>query len=438
MRLVIWHTDPYPTAPGVYLGAFPRFGHDVTWVIATEGDRHQTLVRHEGGVRVIDIQRPRDVHGPRLWSAVVNRWNKLVRLFAKIAWMRRLLAERPDVFQVRELITEGTIALPLARSQRVPFAFQWDFPHYEAALFEMAQAGSKNVLRALHLRWVIAMRAHILRGADLVLPISDGLAEIARDRHGVDPWRIVPFPVGVAADSVRRAREGTPHPRAASLAGQPVLCYLGNLDAVRQPSFLFDIFAAVLEQVPEAWLLLVGRANPGVERLLADHPARERVVFTGYVAHADVPATIAQARVGFYAVPLTDPYGIYRTCSPLKVVEYMACGLPVVASRVEDAEKMLGESGGGVCVENLPRLFAREIVGYLRDPERARADGEKGRAYIEEHRVFEALGREVEAAYERLLATGRPASPASPLLAGRRRAPAPVRAPAPAVESSPS
>jgi glycosyltransferase involved in cell wall biosynthesis len=423
VRLVIWHTDPYPTAPGVYLGVFPRFGHHVTWVISTEGDRHQSIVREENGVRVIEIQRPRDVVLPRPWGALVNRWNKLVRLFAKIGWMRRLVAERPDVLQVRELITEGTIALPLARSARVPFAFQWDFPHYEAGLFEMGQEGSRNILRALHLRWVIAMRARILRGADLVLPISEGLSAIARDRHGVDPWRLVPFPVGVAADAAERARTGWPHPRAAELQGKPVLCYLGNLDAVRQPSFLFDVFAAVLEEVPDAWLLLVGRENPGITRLLEGHPARERVVFTGYVPHQDVPATIAQARVGVYAVPLTDPYGIYRTCSPLKVVEYMACGLPVVASHVEEAEKMLGESGGGVCVDHRPAAFAREIVAYLGDPARARADGAKGRAYIERFRVFEALGREVEAAYVRLLATGRPASPDSPLLVGRRAAP---------------
>lgn len=419
MRLVIWHTDPYPTAPGVYLGAFPRFGHHVTWVISTEGDRHQSIVREENGVRVIEIQRPRDVDLPRPWGAVVNRWNKLVRLFAKIGWMRRLVAESPDVLQVRELITEGTIALPLARSHRVPFAFQWDFPHYEAALFEMGQAGSRDVFRALHLRWVIAMRARILRGADLVLPISEGLSAIARDRHGVDPWRLVPFPVGVDAGTAERARTGKAHPKAAGLQGQPVLCYLGSLDAVRQPSFLFDVFAAVLEEVPDAWLLLVGRENPGVTRLLAGHPAAGRVVFTGYVPHEDVPATIAQARVGIYSVPLTDPYGIYRTCSPLKVVEYMACGLPVVASRVEEAEKMLGESGGGVCVDNRPGAFAREIVAYLRDPARALADGEKGRAYVERVRVFEALGREVEAAYARLVATGRPASPDSPLLAAR-------------------
>jgi len=175
----------------------------------------------------------------------------------------------------------------------------------------------------------------------------------------------------------------------------------------------------VLEQVPDAWLLLVGREYPGVMRLLADHPARERVVFTGHVPHADVPATISQARVGVYPVPLTDPYGIYRTCSPLKVVEYMACGLPVVASRVEEAEKMLGESGGGVCVDNWPSAFAQAIVPYLRDPARAAAAGEKGRAYIERYRVFDALGRDIEAAYVRLLATGRPAAPNSPLLAVR-------------------
>src|SRR5207244_522782 len=32
VRLVFWHTDRYPTAPGVYLGCFPRMGHRVTWV----------------------------------------------------------------------------------------------------------------------------------------------------------------------------------------------------------------------------------------------------------------------------------------------------------------------------------------------------------------------------------------------------------------------
>src|SRR4029450_10969006 len=127
MRLVIWHTDPYPTAPGVYLGAFPAMGHRITWVVSSEGERHQIVIRKENGVRVIDIQRPRDSRLPKPWGALVNRWNKLGRLFVEVAWRRRLAAEHPDVLQVRELITEGTIGLFWAKRYRVPYAFQWDF-----------------------------------------------------------------------------------------------------------------------------------------------------------------------------------------------------------------------------------------------------------------------------------------------------------------------
>jgi glycosyltransferase involved in cell wall biosynthesis len=418
MNLVIWHTDPYPTAPGVYLGSFPRLGHHVTWVISTEGDCHQVLEREENGARVIEIQRPRDTSLPRPMGILVNRWRKLVRLFVKARWMNRLAAEHPDVLQVREMITEGMLGLFFARRHGVRFAFQWDFPHFEARLHSLAQSGMWRPIHVAHMRILIALRAHIMRCADLVLPISNGLGVIARDRHGVQFGRIVPFPVGVAADAARRARTGTANERAGALRLKPVLCYLGNLDAIRQPRFLFDVFSAVLEEVPEAWLLLVGRPNPGIDHLLSSFPMRERIVFTGYVPHEDVPATIRVATVGVYAVPLTDPYGIYRTCSPLKVVEYMACGLPVVASRVEEAERLLAESGAGVCVDNEPRNFAREIVGYLHDRERAARDGEKGTTYVEQNRSFDVLAREVDAAYERLLAGRFPASPDSPLREG--------------------
>ena len=368
-------------------------------------------MREEDGVRVIDIQRPRDTRLPRPFGVLVNRWHKTVRLFAKAVWMWRLAAERPDLLQVRDQLTEAVLARFFTRSYGVRFAYQWDFPHFEARLH--LRDGSWPWI----LRFQIAVRAWVMRGADLVLPISVGQGAVARDRHGVDPTRIVPFPVGVASDAMRRAREGSPHPKAAALRSEPALCYLGNLHAMRQPTLLFEIFSAVLEEMPEARLLLVGQITPEVGRLLEGFAGRDRIVRTGQIPHQDVPATIATARVGVFPIPVSDSYDIYRTSSPLKVVEYMACGLPVVSSSVEDAERLLGESGGGVCADNDPRVFAREVVAYLRDPERARSDGDRGQAYIERYRSFEVLARDLEAAYQRLLSTGSPAPAESPLVA---------------------
>jgi hypothetical protein len=131
-----------------------------------------------------------------------------------------------------------------------------------------------------------------------------------------------------------------------------------------------------------------------------------------------VPGLLRAACVGIYPLPVDDRYGVNWSCSPLKVVEYMSAGLPVVSSRVRDAEDALAESGGGVCVESEAGAFADAVEAYLRDPERARLDGARGRAWVETHRLFEALAGNVEAAYWRMLETGIPAPADSLLLPG--------------------
>jgi glycosyltransferase involved in cell wall biosynthesis len=416
MRLAIWHCDRYPTAPGVYLGCFPGMGHQVTWVVSTTGPRNQVLARVEGGARILEVQRRRDASLPRPLSVFVNRWNKLVAFVLKAKLMRRLARERPDILQVRDLITEGLLAGFFAGLYRVPFTFQLDHPHPEGRILDLEHEGGGRPLERLAQHCWIWLRRRVLHRAQVVFPISDGLAERLRDHEGVDPRRLVPFPVGISRRTFERAGQEAVSPRAAAAAGFPTVCYLGNLHARRDPGLLFGILAELARRAPDYRFLVVGESTPEAERHMRDFPARDRLIFTGFVAHEEVPSLLTAAWVGLYALSLDDRFGVNRTCSPLKVVEYMSAGLPVVASRVGDAEKMVGESGGGVCVANDPGAFADAVERYLRDRELARRDGAKGRAYVGTHRLFDVLAVEVEAAYRRLLASGVPAAPESPLL----------------------
>ena len=115
MRIVIWHYDPYPTAPGVYLEEFPKRGHQVTWVTTESG--HPPGVRRwrEGTVDHIEIVRRRDSRLPRPLSLLANRWGKLVAFGRKVRVMRDLARRRPDVLQARELVAEGLLAWIFAR-----------------------------------------------------------------------------------------------------------------------------------------------------------------------------------------------------------------------------------------------------------------------------------------------------------------------------------
>jgi glycosyltransferase involved in cell wall biosynthesis len=417
MRLVVWHTDRYPTAPGVYLGCFPGMGHEVTWVVSETGERNEILERRKGGVRHFEVRHRHDSRLPPPLGVLVNRWNKLNGFFLKVRLMERLARERPDVLQVRDLVTEGLLALLAARRHGLRFAYQLDHPHFEGRLVDLDLGARGRAFERLALRSWILLRRMVLRGADLVFPISVAMGEILRDREGVDPRRMVVFPVGISRATFERGTAGPLDARVAALRGQPTVCYLGNLEIRRGPGLLFRIFEEVARRLPESRFLLMASLTDAVRERLRGLPVAERIQFIPFVPYDEVPALLRAARVGIYALPVDDRYGVNWSCSPLKVVEYMSVGLPVVASRVRDAEDALGQSGGGVCVEGDPGAFADAVERYLNDPELARRDGARGRAWVETHRLFDVLAREVEAAYRRLLEAEVPAPADSPLLA---------------------
>ena len=409
LDLVLWHVDRFPTAPGVYLGCLHRRGHRITWVTSRESDGYRVVEREEGGARLIEVHRRRDaaLRGPL--GVLVNRWRKLRGFFLKAGLMRRLAAERPDVLQVRDVMTEGMLAAHYARRYGVPFAFYFDYPHPESSLHLMDEHGQRAPLRRAVLRWWVRRRDALLRRAQLVFVVSAVQQERIVSRLGVRPERVVRFPVGVSAEGFGLA-DGTGAPSPSPDAG-PVVCYLGNLTANRDPAFLFRVFQAVRERVPEARFLLVGESNPEVDRLTRAFPDPAGVEFTGAVPHAEVPSRLRAARVGVFPLRLEDPHGIFLTSSPLKVIEYLAAGLPVVSSRVPDAMTVLAESGGGVCVDNEPGAFAEAIAGYLRDPVLARDHGARGREWVRRHRTFDVLADRVEQAYRDLRERGAPNPP---------------------------
>lgn len=417
MKLVIWHTDPYPTAPGVYLECFPGMGHEVTWVVPETGGRNEVVERWVGGVCHFEIRRPPDSLLPRPLGALLNRWNKLIGFFLKVRLMERLARARPDVLQVRDLVTEGLLALWAARRHGVLFAYQLDHPHFEGRLVNLDLGDRGGVFGRLAPHFWILLRRVVLRSADLVFPISVALGEILRDREGVDPRRMVPFPVGVSRPTFDRGGSGVVDPRVAGLTDAPTVCYLGNLELRRDPGLMFRIFEEVGRRLPESRFFVVGSLTGAARERLRGLSVSERIQFVPFVPYDEVPPLLRAARVGIYALPVDDRYGVNWSCSPLKVVEYMSVGLPVVASRVRDAEDALGQSGGGMCVSNDVGSFAGAIEAYLRDPERARRDGARGRAWVESHRLFDVLARDVEAAYRRLIESGVPACADSPLLA---------------------
>lgn len=166
-----------------------------------------------------------------------------------------------------------------------------------------------------------------------------------------------------------------------------------------------DFLWAALEQVwqtrPNITVWLIGHPSPALQAALGDAP---RVRLLGFVPHAELPAYISNFDIAVYPRPV-DFGGRHS----IKLVEFMAGGVPIVATDVSEAY-LVRDAGAGLIAAD-PAAFAAAIVRLAGDPALRRELGARGRAFAADFlwpQIAARYRREVFAAY--LPAAGR-ASP---------------------------
>ncbi len=221
--------------------------------------------------------------------------------------------------------------------------------------------------------------------------------------RGIPRDRMTAVPMGVDLDRVAGTQSDAGEAAAASTAG-PTIAYLGALDRARRIDFLFEVFADVRKQIPNASLLLVGDTLEQADRDWLKSKATELgvadgVVWTGWVPTAAAWAYLRGADVAVSVVPRGD---LFDCASPTKIVEYLAFGLPVVANDQPDQHQVLSESGAGFSVAMNVGEFADAVLKILTDSQLARRMREAGPPYVRAHRSYAMLGKQVADVYASL------------------------------------
>jgi glycosyltransferase involved in cell wall biosynthesis len=225
--------------------------------------------------------------------------------------------------------------------------------------------------------------------ADHVVAVSDVVARWVRSIGEVEPAsKVHVIPNGV---DPHRFPAGTRHP--ARNGSEPfTLGFVGTLKPWHGLTVLLDAFRLLVDGGADAKLLLVG---DGPERgRLESEVARAglgpRVTFTGSVAPARIPALLGAMHVAVAPYPAPGPGGFYF--SPLKVLEYMAAGLPVVASRVATIEEMIESGRHGVLVEpGSAEALAGAMDALRRDPDARARLGAAARARVESRYTWDQV-----------------------------------------------
>jgi glycosyltransferase involved in cell wall biosynthesis len=307
--------------------------------------------------------------------------------------------------QIRDKFIIAAVAAFLARRRGVRFFYWLSFPEPESHLLRVRERTARYPIAT----WVRGMLFHWLLYR-LILPRCDHAfvqsEQMRQDiaAHGIDPDKLTPVPMGVAASDVRSATAGPPQSPVPTAT--LTLAYLGTLNLQRRLEVLIEMLALLRAAGHAARLVFIGGGDdaddqPRLERRAAELGISDHVEITGFL-----PRATALARVQSVDIALSPfyPTPVLRSTSPTKLVEYLALGVPVVANDHPEQRLVLHESGAGVCVPWGARYFARGVAWLAsRGPVERQRMGEQGRRWVLAHRTYERIAAELEQKYLQLL-----------------------------------
>lgn len=233
-------------------------------------------------------------------------------------------------------------------------------------------------------RLALAIERWTFRHAGGLVFVSSVFRDRVQAVHGaLAPCIVTPNAADVERFSV------TPQQRLAArerwgLHGHVVCGYLGAF----VPWHAIDQFVALaadrLHEAPQLKLLLVGDGAtlPAVRQLVHERGLGERVLLAGRVPHDEVPALLAAMDIAI--LPSAGDY-----TSPVKLFEFMACGVPPLAPDYAPIREVLehGRTGWLFQAGDLPAAVA-QLLERSRSPAGLRAVGDSARAYITRERQW--------------------------------------------------
>lgn len=200
----------------------------------------------------------------------------------------------------------------------------------------------------------------ILRRSQVIIAVSERTKQDIGDTYGIGADRIRVVPNGVDRSRYRTGIDPAGSKRKYGL--EAYLLYVGNLLPHKNLPRLLEAFALVAERFPHR-LVIAGKKDPryapALEGKVKALGLEEKVSFLDYVPSEELPALYAGADL-FILPSLYEGFG-------LPVLEAMACGTPVIASRAGSIPEVAADAALLIDPYDVQEL-AGAIEAVLGDP----------------------------------------------------------------------
>ncbi len=213
-------------------------------------------------------------------------------------------------------------------------------------------------------KWALSLFNFVWRRPVAVIAISKAVRNWLVKERGIPPENVRVIYYGIETQEFSQCNSDLR--KTWRLDGQAVIGSIGRLESRKGHETLIRAMPIILQQLPNARLLIAGHDPWGygetLKRTIVDLKLNEQVQYIGF--QADIPSFLHCLDVFAFA---SSSEGFGQV-----VIEAMAAGKPVVASRIPPLTEIITNGETGVLVElNNAEAFANAIISLIRNPKEA-------------------------------------------------------------------
>jgi glycosyltransferase involved in cell wall biosynthesis len=324
----------------------------------------------------------KEVKGIRLEPVTPSRfrWRPLAKLFllSKIRW--KLMHLRCRIYHCHEMDAVLAALPSMLLGSRIVYDVHEHFPENYAGRLSPPWLFLLGVLDRLAARM-----------ANMVITVDETLARKYRFARRVLVVHNYP------------KLESYPAPD--QTGDRSLAVYVGGLSEERGIWEMVDGLNIARREWSDLRLLLVGRFIPEslksrVESRIEELDLSDAVQVISWTPFEEIPGMLAKAGIG---ISFLRDIPRYRLAIPIKVFEYMAAGLPVIASSFQNVSQLLLLEKCGITAHaGSAEALAEALVSIARNPEGAMGMGKKGRTAIEKRYNWESESTTLCRSYEQI------------------------------------
>lgn len=206
------------------------------------------------------------------------------------------------------------------------------------------------------------------RALDGLIPISEIFGSYV-NAAGVDPRKVFVVPESVDLEKFKPVGRTEELRHKWLLAPiDRVVMFHGAIEPLKGLDSLLELCAECLTPTSKTKFVIVGdgSARGRLSRIAQRLGISDRVIFTGWIPNDQIPQVIALCEAG---IPMRSPNPANDFVLTSAMLQYWACGKPVLVPRLKEMTRIIEESGGGICFDFGDKAQFRRALRALLDNE---------------------------------------------------------------------